>query len=205
MCALGLLDAFEHVLPWICNFKRFAGFYDLCIVQKLWVCTRANMNHSVHATRRLMESQKIPKVGPPGRFASSTDFNTHLHSMLKSLSLAEVLLEAILPRPFQGKGLTLCCLRLPIFLGNAPVSGVQASSLTIIPCCRYHIGESLIPSVRHYLRFIDAEQKLVDVGFKHKVWQEASSSYRVQMILITTKQPGAAIKFNQFKREGCRP
>ncbi|KAG1860798.1 hypothetical protein F4604DRAFT_1789862 [Suillus subluteus] len=47
---------------------------------------------------------------------------------------------------------------------------------------RYHIGESLIPSVRHYLRFIDAEQKLVEMGFKHK--------------------PGAAIKFNQFKQEG---
>ncbi|KAG1817947.1 uncharacterized protein BJ212DRAFT_1568202 [Suillus subaureus] len=47
---------------------------------------------------------------------------------------------------------------------------------------RYHIGESLIPSVRHYLRFIDAEQKLVEMGFKHK--------------------PGAAMKFNQFKREG---
>ncbi|KAG1740887.1 uncharacterized protein EDB91DRAFT_1248267 [Suillus paluster] len=49
---------------------------------------------------------------------------------------------------------------------------------------RYHIGESLIPSVRHYLRFIDAEQKLVEMGFKHK------------------QQPGAAMKFNQFKREG---
>ncbi|KAG1764906.1 hypothetical protein EDD22DRAFT_1042432 [Suillus occidentalis] len=47
---------------------------------------------------------------------------------------------------------------------------------------RYHIGESLIPSVRHYLRFIDAEQKLVEMGFKRK--------------------PGAAMKFNQFKREG---
>ncbi|KAJ8591313.1 FAD/NAD(P)-binding domain-containing protein [Rhizopogon salebrosus TDB-379] len=47
---------------------------------------------------------------------------------------------------------------------------------------RYHVGESLIPSVRHCLRFIDAEQKLVDMGFKHK--------------------PGAAMKFNQFKREG---
>ncbi|KAG2137224.1 hypothetical protein BD769DRAFT_1638137 [Suillus cothurnatus] len=47
---------------------------------------------------------------------------------------------------------------------------------------RYHVGESLIPSVRHYLRFIDAEKKLVEMGFKHK--------------------PGAAIKFNQFKQEG---
>lgn len=34
---------------------------------------------------------------------------------------------------------------------------------------RYHIGESLIPSVRHFLRFIGAEQKLVEHGFKYKV------------------------------------
>ncbi|KAG2064894.1 FAD/NAD(P)-binding domain-containing protein [Suillus decipiens] len=47
---------------------------------------------------------------------------------------------------------------------------------------RYHIGESLIPSVRHYLKFIDVEKKVVDMGFQNK--------------------PGAAIKFNQFKREG---
>ncbi|KAL0568625.1 hypothetical protein V5O48_013361 [Marasmius crinis-equi] len=47
---------------------------------------------------------------------------------------------------------------------------------------RYHIGESLIPSVRHYLRFIGAEEKLVNHGFVRK--------------------PGSAIKFNQFKREG---
>ncbi|KAI5831782.1 FAD/NAD(P)-binding domain-containing protein [Schizophyllum commune Tattone D] len=47
---------------------------------------------------------------------------------------------------------------------------------------RYHIGESLIPSARHYMKFIDAEEKLVQAGFKHK--------------------PGAAIKFNQHKKEG---
>ncbi|KAF9010477.1 FAD binding domain-containing protein, partial [Cyathus striatus] len=47
---------------------------------------------------------------------------------------------------------------------------------------RYHIGESLIPSVRHYLRFIGAEGKLASYGFTHK--------------------PGSAIKFNQYKREG---
>ncbi|KAG6837830.1 hypothetical protein H0H93_016198 [Arthromyces matolae] len=47
---------------------------------------------------------------------------------------------------------------------------------------RYHIGESLIPSVRPYFRFIDAESILVNHGFISK--------------------PGSAIKFNQFKREG---
>ena len=35
--------------------------------------------------------------------------------------------------------------------------------------CRYHIGESLIPSVRHYLKFIDAEEKVANYGFKIKV------------------------------------
>ncbi|TFY60324.1 hypothetical protein EVG20_g7463 [Dentipellis fragilis] len=47
---------------------------------------------------------------------------------------------------------------------------------------RYHIGESLIPSVRHHLRFIDAEEKILIHGFARK--------------------PGAAIKFNQYKKEG---
>ncbi|KAI0769406.1 FAD/NAD-P-binding domain-containing protein [Trametes elegans] len=47
---------------------------------------------------------------------------------------------------------------------------------------RYHIGESLIPSVRHFLRFIDAEQKIIAHGFARK--------------------PGSAIKFNQYLREG---
>ncbi|KAI0072427.1 FAD/NAD(P)-binding domain-containing protein [Panus rudis PR-1116 ss-1] len=47
---------------------------------------------------------------------------------------------------------------------------------------RYHIGESLIPSVRHYLRFIEAEAKVAEFGFATK--------------------PGSAIKFNQFMREG---
>ncbi|KAI0064890.1 FAD/NAD(P)-binding domain-containing protein [Artomyces pyxidatus] len=47
---------------------------------------------------------------------------------------------------------------------------------------RYHIGESLIPSVRHHLKFIDAESKVLAHGFARK--------------------PGAAIKFNQYKKEG---
>ncbi|KXN81598.1 Tryptophan 2-halogenase [Leucoagaricus sp. SymC.cos] len=47
---------------------------------------------------------------------------------------------------------------------------------------RYHIGESLLPSVRPFLQFIDAEKKVIEQGFCSK--------------------PGAAIKFNQHKREG---
>ncbi|KAI0674899.1 FAD/NAD-P-binding domain-containing protein [Trametes maxima] len=47
---------------------------------------------------------------------------------------------------------------------------------------RYHIGESLIPSVRHFLRFIDMEDKVASHGFVRK--------------------PGSAIKFNQYMQEG---
>ncbi|KAJ7458722.1 putative halogenase [Mycena galericulata] len=47
---------------------------------------------------------------------------------------------------------------------------------------RYHIGESMLPSCRPFLRFIGAEQKVIDYGFCVKV--------------------GAALKFNQTKREG---
>ncbi|KAJ7623852.1 putative halogenase [Mycena polygramma] len=48
---------------------------------------------------------------------------------------------------------------------------------------RYHIGESMLPSCRLFLRFIGAEQKVMDYGFCVKV--------------------GAAFKLNQTKREGC--
>ena len=34
---------------------------------------------------------------------------------------------------------------------------------------RYHIGESLIPSARHFLRFIGAEEKVANHGFARKV------------------------------------
>ncbi|KAJ7168998.1 hypothetical protein C8R46DRAFT_1218370 [Mycena filopes] len=47
---------------------------------------------------------------------------------------------------------------------------------------QYHIGESMLPSCRPFIRSIDVEQKVVDHGFCVKV--------------------GAALKFNQTKREG---
>jgi hypothetical protein len=34
---------------------------------------------------------------------------------------------------------------------------------------RYHVGESLIPSIRHYMRFIGAEEKVANHGFVRKV------------------------------------
>ncbi|KAF8891735.1 hypothetical protein BD779DRAFT_1610472 [Infundibulicybe gibba] len=60
--------------------------------------------------------------------------------------------------------------------------GIQVTLFEASKFPRYHVGESLIPSIRHYLRFIGAEEKLAACGFVRK--------------------PGSAIKFNQFKREG---
>ncbi|KAF9265990.1 putative halogenase [Marasmius fiardii PR-910] len=47
---------------------------------------------------------------------------------------------------------------------------------------RYHIGESMLPSFKTFLSFIDAKEKVERRGFVVK--------------------PGAAIKLNQFKQEG---
>ncbi|KAG6913405.1 hypothetical protein DXG01_007066, partial [Tephrocybe rancida] len=79
-----------------------------------------------------------------------------------------------------------------LIIGGGPAGSYAASALareglnvTIFEADkfpRYHVGESLIPSVRQYFRFIGAESTLVNHGFVRK--------------------PGSAIKFNQFKREG---
>ncbi|KAL4071244.1 hypothetical protein V8B97DRAFT_2023829 [Scleroderma yunnanense] len=60
--------------------------------------------------------------------------------------------------------------------------GLQVVLLESAQLPRYHIGESLIPSVRPYLRFIGAEQKVIDYGFILK--------------------PGSAFKFDRSKRDG---
>lgn len=43
--------------------------------------------------------------------------------------------------------------------------------LTLI---RYHIGESMLPSIRHYLRFIDLDKEFDDYGFTKKVCKRLS-------------------------------
>ncbi|KAF5384531.1 hypothetical protein D9757_006465 [Collybiopsis confluens] len=61
------------------------------------------------------------------------------------------------------------------------LEGISVAVLEAAQFPRYHIGESLLPSVRNYLRFIGAEQKVIDHGFTHK--------------------PGGAIRFNHNKPE----
>lgn len=60
--------------------------------------------------------------------------------------------------------------------------GIQATVLEASKFPRYHIGESMLPSLKLFLRFIGAEEKVAKQGFCVK--------------------PGAAVKLNQHKREG---
>ena len=49
---------------------------------------------------------------------------------------------------------------------------------------RYHIGESMLPSFAHYLKFIDLYDEFDKFGF--------------------TKKVGAAFKMNPKNQEGCK-
>ncbi|EIN06885.1 FAD/NAD(P)-binding domain-containing protein [Punctularia strigosozonata HHB-11173 SS5] len=79
-----------------------------------------------------------------------------------------------------------------LVIGGGPAGSYAASALAregfdvavfeMSQFPRYHIGESLIPSVRQYLRFVEAEETIATHGFARK--------------------PGAAMKLNQGKTEG---
>lgn len=99
------------------------------------------------------------------------------------------------------EGLEVAVLEAAQFPRSVPYRLIVRSALHF--CNRYHIGESLIPSVRHYLRFIDAEDKLSEYGFTRKVATVPFPTVHIVNPSSSTAQPGSAIKFNQFKREGC--
>lgn len=70
-------------------------------------------------------------------------------------------------------------LKLPSFLGAFGCLLTLSSSRASAQYClcpsvslsphSYHIGESLLPSVRNYLRFVGAEKKVAEYGFTRKV------------------------------------
>jgi hypothetical protein len=67
---------------------------------------------------------------------------------------------------------------------------------------RYHIGESMLPSVVSFFEFIDLDEKLRKHGFCPKVRSQLDG-VGVDANQSFIAQPGAAVKFNQRKREGC--
>ncbi|KAJ7859637.1 FAD binding domain-containing protein [Mycena olivaceomarginata] len=78
--------------------------------------------------------------------------------------------------------------------GSYPASvlareGISVTVLESAKFPRYHVGESLIPSVRHYMRFIGADEKLASHGFANK-----SSAVDFG--------PPTDLDIDQYKREG---
>lgn len=108
-------------------------------------------------------------VNPSGQSQSNTQGSPELSklSMLKSWSL-EVDQRAAMPPPHWLARVSMSSSsRHQNSLGHI-VSLFELTRLYTL-LRRYHIGESLIPSVRHYLRFIDAEEKVANYGFAMKV------------------------------------
>ena len=93
--------------------------------------------------------------------------------------------------------------------GGGPAGSYAASALaregfevTLVESAkfpRYHVGESLLPSVRPYLEFIGALDKVKNFGFCPKV---SAPRLRAHMETDFVIQRGAAVKFTQNKREG---
>jgi hypothetical protein len=60
----------------------------------------------------------------------------------------------------------------------------------------------MLPSVRQFLQLIDAESIVEAHGFAVKV--NTLPTRHVHIVDHDTDQPGAAVKLNQHKREGCK-
>lgn len=89
-----------------------------------------------------------------------------LSSIHKFLLLAVDQLGLTPPLPLRVKVSRSLSWKHPNSQGSKTNPPIKSIRLTLN---RYHIGESLIPSVRHYLRFIGAEDKLANYGFVRKV------------------------------------
>ena len=66
-----------------------------------------------------------------------------------------------------------------LFQSNFDSTVVNAGFSRLIPLTpplndRYHVGESMLASIRHFLRFIDVDSKFDEYGFTTKVRIETS-------------------------------
>lgn len=81
---------------------------------------------------------------------------------------------------------------------------------------RYHIGESMLPSCRPFLRFIGAEQKVKDYGFSvkvrglidiHLIWVPLKCRYRSELpsssIRRSVKGVSSELLVDSFQRLNC--
>jgi flavine halogenase len=99
-----------------------------------------------HVTQPVKATVLVIGGGPGGSYSST---------LLAREGVDVVLLEAVKhPRFVPSSSSSSYCGRL------IEISGVLN---------REHVGESMLPSMRHYLRFIDLEQEYDARGFMHKV------------------------------------
>jgi hypothetical protein len=88
--------------------------------------------------------------------------------------LEEAQREAMPPLLWLERGSLWYWQRLRSFLGKPCVHFAILSPLTV-QGPRYHIGESMLPSIRPFMRFIDAEEKVSSHGFTFKVRKNITS------------------------------
>ena len=65
-------------------------------------------------------------------------------------------------------------------------------------CTRYHVGESMLPSMRHFLRFIDLDSTFDNFGFRVKVRGHGGRHAIAREIDISTE--GRVVQVEQCKR-----
>lgn len=88
------------------------------------------------------------------------------------------------PRSISPSSVAIITMSIPnrctvLVVGGGPAGSYAAAALAregvdtvlleadVFP--RYHIGESMLPSIRHFLRFIDLDSKFDSYGFVNKV------------------------------------
>lgn len=103
----------------------------------------------------------------------------------------EALAEVTPPLRSHEKASVSSCSRWPSFRGMCPCYLLTFFTMggKFIDSCRYHIGESLIPSARHFLRFIGAEEKVAEHGFAMKASRILASVICLYVEIRQTRSP----------------
>jgi flavin-dependent dehydrogenase len=67
------------------------------------------------------------------------------------------------------EGFIVTLLEAAKFPRSGHMTSIVSTRRYTYPLSRYHIGESMLPSVRPFLEFIGAEQSVINYGFTVKV------------------------------------
>ena len=99
----------------------------------------------------------------------------HYSPLKHRYSWSEAALQAAIQQPLsQERDSRLCSWRRPSFQGSYYPPKWCDQLFTVLK--RYHIGESLLASVRHFLKFIDVDDTMKSHGFTIKVCDTTGTS-----------------------------